>query len=291
MISLGPFPLPAVLLAFATIVALLVARRFKRPVSDDDTVAAPETPVPQITTTSVLIDMLIIGLVIARLAFVLQWLPQYLADPWMIVRIGDGGFTAWAGVLGGLAWGVWKVHRWPALRQPLLAGALSGMVAWGVLAGSLWVLQNARLSVPTTTLTTLADKPIALSEFSGKPLVLNLWATWCPPCRREMPVLAAAQQRHPEVNFVFVNQGENTATIDAYLRGKDLVLRNVLRDPFSNVMREVGAYGLPATLFFDATGKLLDTHLGELSEASLDHKLRRFPIATSAVSPSLGKKP
>lgn len=106
-----------------------------------------------------------------------------------------------------------------------------------------------------------------------------------------MPVLAAAQQRHPNVNFVFVNQGENSATIDAYMHGKDLALRNVLRDPFSNLMREVGAYGLPATLFFDATGRLLDTHLGELSEASLDHKLRRFPATSSAVSTSSGNKP
>lgn len=169
------------LLASAVVVALLVARRFSRRVGNDDIAAASEPPVPEITAISVLVDMLIIGLAIARLAFVLQWLPQYLADPWMIVRIGDGGFTAWAGVLGGLAWGIWKVHGRPALRRPLLAGALSGLVAWSVLAGSLWVLQNARLSVPTTTLTTLTDKPITLSAFSGKPMVLNLWATWCPP--------------------------------------------------------------------------------------------------------------
>src|SRR3546814_15481781 len=55
-----------------------------------------------------------------------------------------------------------------------------------------------------------------------------------------------------------------------------LQLSNVLLDPFSSVSQEAGSRGLPTTLFFDADGRLVDTHMGELSEATLTQKLHRF---------------
>lgn len=283
MLSLGPFPLPAVLLVLATGVALLVAKRFGQRADAEHAAAPSALPQPRISAGNVLLDMLVIGVVAARLGFVLQWSPQYLADPWAILRIGDGGFTGWVGVLGGVAWGAWKARKRPELRRPLLVGTLSGLGAWAALTGTLWQLQQAGVALPTTTLATLADEPITLSRLSGKPMVLNLWATWCPPCRREMPALAAAQQRHPGVNFVFVNQGEDAALISQYLDGENLDLRNVLRDPFSKVMHEVGSRGLPTTLFFDADGRLVDTHMGELSEASLGRALQRFRASAPTV--------
>ena len=58
----------------------------------------------------------------------------------------------------------------------------------------------------------------------GKPSVVNLWATWCGPCRAEMPTLAAAQKNTPDVIFVFVNQGESQATVTASKRLPAMVL-------------------------------------------------------------------
>ncbi|MGV8942108.1 MAG: redoxin family protein [Lysobacter sp.] len=231
--------------------------------------------------------MLFIGVGFARLAFVLQWLPEYLADPWAVIRIGDGGFTVWAGLLAGLGWGAWKARKIPALRLPLSAGAIAGLAAWGVLAGSLWLMQQSAVSLPTMDLTTVEGETVTLPAMSGRPMVLNLWATWCPPCRREMPVLSAAQQRHEGVNFVFVNQGEGPELIRDYITSEGLSLANVLLDPFSTVMQEVGSRGLPSTLFFDADGRLVDTHMGELSEASLSRKLQSLtpaPVAAPTIS-------
>src|SRR3546814_7473677 len=72
---------------------------------------------------------------------------------------------------------------------------------------------------------------------TGEPMVVNLWATWCPPCRREMPVLAKAQEERGDVTFVFVNQGESESEIRDYLRESHLQLSNVLLDPFSSECR------------------------------------------------------
>ena len=269
MISVGPLPMTLMVLLVALAIAIavgwLVARRARaRP---------PAKVMPTI------VDMLFVGVVAARLGFVIEWLPQYLADPWSIIRIGDGGFSIWAGVLAGLGFGAWRARKAQPLRRPLAYGAVAGLASWAVLAGALLMMQQSVLKLPATELTTLEGATTNLSALSGKPMVVNLWATWCPPCRREMPVLARAQARHSDVEFAFVNQGEPAQVVNEYLADSDLHLRNVLLDLFSSVSREAGSRGMPTTLFFDADGRLVDTHMGELSEASLAQTLQRLGAA------------
>jgi len=167
-------------------------------------------------------------------------------------------------------------------REVVAVGAAAGLASWALLGGALLMLQQAAVKLPTTELGTLDGGSVQLSTMAGKPMVLNLWATWCPPCRREMPVLARAQVQRSDVNFVFVNQGESASEVRAYLGESQLQLDNVLLDPFSNVMREAGSRGLPTTLFFDAQGRLVDTHMGELTDAGLAVKLQRFEPASRA---------
>ena len=108
----------------------------------------------------------------------------------------------------------------------------------------------------------------------GRPVVVNLWASWCGPCRQEMPMLAAAQQREGEVGFLFVNQGESASAVRAYLTGQSLPLRDVLLDPGSALGPAVGSPGLPTTLFYDARGRQVDAHFGVLNAAALESRLR-----------------
>lgn len=222
-----------------------------------------------------LADLLLVGWLCARLGFVLRWWPQYASDPGSILMIHDGGYLPLAGVLGALAFGAWRTRGQPAYRRALGLSAVTGVAAWIVLAGTLRMVQQETLRVPPLTLATLDGQRRALSSFTGKPLVVNLWATWCPPCRREMPVLAQAQQRLGGIDFVFVNQGEDAAAIRRYLQGSGLELRNVLLDPSGAAARAIATHGLPATLFFDANGRLAATHFGPLSAASLSAKLSR----------------
>ena len=224
-------------------------------------------------------DMLLAGVIVARIAFVALWFDTYRSSPWSMLDIRDGGFTPWAGVAAALLVAIWRGWRQPAQRKPLLLGLTAGALVWGALFGALRTTE--RPALPKLALTTLAGAPTSLAALAdGKPMVVNLWASWCPPCRREMPVLAAAQQRETGVRFVFVNQGEDGTTAQRYLSADQLNLANVLLDPGAALGREVGSGALPTTLFYDANGRLVDNHLGELSAASLASKLD--PLRTSA---------
>jgi thiol-disulfide isomerase/thioredoxin len=143
-----------------------------------------------------------------------------------------------------------------------------------------WMMEAkpAQQQVPDVMLTELTStRTLSLPQLiAGKPTVLNLWATWCPPCRAEMPTLAAAQQNTPEVNFVFVNQGEAPAAVAAYLQRSGLTMSNVWLDPTSSLGPAAGSRGLPTTLFFDAKGKQVDAHFGVLNAAALQVQLARL---------------
>ena len=84
-----------------------------------------------------------------------------------------------------------------------------------------------------------------------------------------MPVLQQAQGANPDVNFVFVNQGEKPDAIQSFIDRQGLTLRNVLVDERLQTGSALGYRALPTTLFFDARGQLVSTHIGELSQATL----------------------
>lgn len=273
MVSLGPLPMSLVVLIVALAIAAAVGWLVARGVPGQ----------PPVKVMPMVLDMLVVGLVAARIGFVIKWLPQYLADPWSIISMGDGGFSVWPGVLAGLAFGAWKARKAKTLRRPLMLSVIAGLVSWTALGGALALMQQSTLRLPSTELSTLDGGTASLSAMSGKPMVVNLWATWCPPCRREMPVFANAQATRADVTFVFVNQGESAESIRDFLREADLQLEHVLLDLFSSVSQELGSRGLPTTLFFDADGRLVDTHVGGLSEAGLAQKLQRFGLAPAPV--------
>lgn len=260
--SVGPVPLAVVWVLVATGVAMLVASLVRSPVTEG-------APRPR----SVVVDMLLLGLLAGRAGFVIWHVRDYAADPWSVLRIGDGGFLLWPALLVGLGWGAWRLRRWPALRRPVGAAALAGVLSWAVLSTGAGWLQQSRVSLPAITLTSLQGTPVALNETRGEPLVINLWASWCGPCRREMPVLARAQQRHPDIRFLFVNQGETRDEVDAFMAAEHLSLRNVLLDEDALTAERLQVHAYPTTLFFDGQGRLRHLHLGELTAAGLQSKL------------------
>ena len=222
-----------------------------------------------------LFSMLFIGALVARAAFVIQYFQQYSDNLWQIIDIRDGGFLLLPGVIAAVLVGIYKAWRRAPLRAPLAIGVCIGLVAWGASFSVLNALQSSQ-QIPDISVRDIDGQPVSLQDLAGKPLVINLWATWCPPCRREMPVLAAAQKANPDIRFVFVNQGEGQALVDKFLTQQQLSLRNNLLDTGGRLGQAVGSLSLPTTLFYSADGLLKNNHLGELSHASLKHAIRHI---------------
>ena len=153
----------------------------------------------------------------------------------------------------------------------------SGYEAQGFLSGEAALAVER---VPDLVVTDLATgQPVPLPAVApGRPMVLNLWATWCPPCRREMPALARAQAAFPGVHFVFANQGESLAEVQPYLTQAGLPLKNVLLDGGSQLSAALTARALPTTAFYDAQGRLVEVHMGELTSAAIARQLQAMGV-------------
>ncbi|GGU84998.1 thiol:disulfide interchange protein [Pseudomonas laurentiana] len=262
-VNIGPLALGLdhLLLFCALAIASLVGWRVARRNGDN-----PE---------STLFNLFLLGVLVARLAFVIRYWAFYQEDPLQIIDIRDGGFMLWPAIAAVLLGALWKGWRQPRLRAPLGWGLFSGGVFWALTSfASHLYEQNTQL--PPISLRDAQGRAVALSDYRGQPLVINLWATWCPPCRREMPVLQRAQQERQDVLFLFVNQGESPHTVSNFLATTGLNLSHVLFDSGGQLGQQVGSMALPTTLFYTPDGRLHGSHLGELSRASLSHALESF---------------
>jgi thiol-disulfide isomerase/thioredoxin len=264
MIVIGPLALPASLLLLAIAVAagwwiaLRVARR------------------QALVVDAALYLLLACGLVAARLAFVLLHGAAYAQAPLAILNIRDGGWMPGVGFAAAALAALVVAWRRSSLGRPLAAAWVATTAVWIVANLVAFALVGARPQLPELTLDSLDGSPVRLASFRGRPLVVNLWATWCPPCRREMPVLAAGQQRYRDVQFVFVDQGEAPAKVRSFLSANGLALQNVLLDAHGDVALKLDQHALPATFFFDRDGRLVDVREGELSPATLGERLDRL---------------
>lgn len=265
MNGLGPFPMHVVIVGLALFAAWLATRFMTGRVKEQPTAAA----------SSLVLNAAVVGLIAARVGYIMLWWAEYVVAPWSMLAIGDGGFAWWAGLPAAVLFVSWRTRRRHVLRRPVLVGIAAGMLVWAAASTVPDLLRQSAPPLPDITLADLEGAPVQLGEYRGRPVVVNLWASWCPPCRAEMPVIAHAQAAFPDVSFVLVNQGEDVQTIRRFLEHEGLNLSDVLLDPSSRTMEAVGTRGLPTTLFFDAEGRLVDSHMGELTRASLGDTLRR----------------
>lgn len=121
----------------------------------------------------------------------------------------------------------------------------------------------------------------------GRPTVVNLWASWCPPCIREMPLLQdTAQRSDSAVRFVGIATEDEPASAAALLDATG-VSYDQYDDPDGEVRSAVRAFGLPVTLVYDAEGREVGRRLGEIEGSWLDDTLRRAG-ATLSPLPSRG---
>jgi cytochrome c-type biogenesis protein len=115
-----------------------------------------------------------------------------------------------------------------------------------------------------------SGQPIRLADLRGQVVLLNFWATWCGPCRVEMPAFEAAFQAHKDNGFtiVAVNNAEPSAAVQAFRQELGLSFPLVM-DTDGAVQRRYGVQMYPSTYLLDASGTIIARHFGALTEAQL----------------------
>jgi len=123
---------------------------------------------------------------------------------------------------------------------------------------------------PDFTLESLSGERISLSHLRGKPVVINFWATWCEPCKREMPLLQSKYDQYSAQFWLLaVDDAESEADILAFAKNYSLKF-DVLLDPSAEVQQLFRVHGYPTTFGLDSQGKIRFEHIGELTTEQLD---------------------
>lgn len=146
------------------------------------------------------------------------------------------------------------------------------------------VTHDTPLEISTQSFTTADGSEMTLQDYEGKYLVLNFWATWCAPCRKEMPSLAQLQEDFGGDDFAVVTlaTGRNApASIDAFFDEIGVTDLPKHRDPRQKVARDMAVLGLPMTMVITPKGQEIARLRGDADWAS--------PEAYEIVSSLLGR--
>jgi cytochrome c biogenesis protein CcmG/thiol:disulfide interchange protein DsbE len=132
---------------------------------------------------------------------------------------------------------------------------------------------------PAFVLPTVTGDALALADYRGQVVLVNFWATWCPPCRAELPDLVSYYHDHADRGFalVGVNEQETAAQVADYLAQNRLDFPVAL-DMDGRVMQQYGVTGMPSTFLINHEGQIVRMWTGMITRATLE----------SAITPLLG---
>ncbi|MDH3640435.1 MAG: TlpA family protein disulfide reductase [Gammaproteobacteria bacterium] len=296
--SVGPLLLPTLRVGIvgALLLAIVVAGLLAR-VS-----GAPPRWVRGVADFSVLL-----GLLGARAGFVASNWSAYAEQPWTALYLWQPGYSPRVGVAVGVIFALWRLGGIASAKWrhalPLLGGfAIAALLVAGVNLGlrlppgdELVLRPQSRIGgptlqamlgretrerlkgdrVPAFSMHDLQGRPVTSDGLAGRVVVLNFWATWCAPCRREIPLLDDINRRYTAegVTVLGIAVGEPAATVSTFLRdfGIDYA---VWVDPpdapvSAGLVRQFGVVGFPTTFFIDRQGVIQDVYVGELARAPL----------------------
>jgi thiol-disulfide isomerase/thioredoxin len=171
------------------------------------------------------------------------------------------------------------IPAWPGLAagDPPLGGDMKD-----------FTLQKPPRPAPPLSFTDMAGKDLTLADFKGRLVVVNLWATWCAPCIKEMPSLDRMNARLKDKGLALlaISQDRGGAkTVAPFIEKLGLKSLPVYLDPKGGVQRALGVRGLPTTIVFDADGRELGRFEGDANwdgpdaRAMLEHFLAELKDA------------
>ena len=143
-----------------------------------------------------------------------------------------------------------------ALRRTLSGLILGTLLATASMAG-------APQPAPDFVLPAREGSDVRLSELKGQVVMINFWATWCGPCRQEMPLLQQLQSKYEPLGFTLlgVNVENDSAAAQAWLEGMPVTFP-ILFDRENQVAERFGVEGMPSTVFVDRAGNVRHVHRG-----------------------------
>lgn len=140
------------------------------------------------------------------------------------------------------------------------------LILWipcSIAAGQSLTPLNPPIAAPEFNLVDMNGKQHKLSDYRGKPVIVNFWATWCPPCREELPAMNRAwgEIKNQGIEMLAVNVGEDEDTIFSFM-GDYPIDFTVLLDESGDIINEWPVKGVPTTFVVDPEGKLVYRAIG-----------------------------
>ena len=132
---------------------------------------------------------------------------------------------------------------------------------------------------PDFTLINLEGENVSLSDFKGQPVLINLWATWCGPCRIEMPTIQSRFEEYRDEGFIVlaVNFDEQRADVQSFRDEFGLTFQMLL-DPGAKVQKMYRTRSYPTSFFVDRKGVIQVQHIGVMTEGNLDDNLAQIGL-------------
>ena len=169
--------------------------------------------------------------------------------------------------------------RWPPLTRIVAVLALLGAVGLAI-----WALQGGLTPVPgiprigtrapAFTLENANGQKVSLVDYRGKTVILNFWATWCPPCRSEMPAINAAAKANPNVVVMAIDLQEGPLPVRDYVQQLGLSFTPLL-DTSGQVTALYHVNSLPSSFFVGPDGTVRAINVGAMDQRMIEGNLRR----------------
>ena len=139
--------------------------------------------------------------------------------------------------------------------------------------------QDNKNSAPDFTVVDYDGNKVKLSDYKGKPVVLNFWATWCYYCKVEMPDFNEAYKNYSDVQFLMVNatgtNGETVESAKAYVEQEKYEFP-VLFDTMYEANQAYRLSSFPMTVFIDAEGNIVSSRVGMLTKEALENEIKKI---------------
>lgn len=125
---------------------------------------------------------------------------------------------------------------------------------------------------PELALNNVDGKPVSLTSYRGQVVLVNLWATWCPPCKEEMPALEAYYRKHAKDGFsvVAVNDGDPTSDVEKFVEDYQLTFPVWLDPTYIGTTKAFKTLNLPSSYVINRDGQVVLSWLGGINQKNLE---------------------